>query len=142
MAAIRLGAAILQVCNSTCCNNTAPEHAMMERLIVDDLVHWARSYKVFILLYLLYLLFYFIILLFYYFIILLFYYFIILLFCYFVILLFCYFVILSFYYFIILLFYYFIILLFYYLIYFVISILSQLQGLPALNFQCLCFHVH
>ena len=31
---------------STCCNNTASEHAMMERLVVDDLVHWARAYKV------------------------------------------------------------------------------------------------
>ncbi|KAK3254894.1 cytochrome c oxidase subunit 1, partial [Cymbomonas tetramitiformis] len=31
--------------SSTCCNNTASEHAMMERLIVDDLVHWARDYK-------------------------------------------------------------------------------------------------
>jgi pullulanase len=32
--------------NSTCCNNTASEHLMMERLIVDDLVHWAKDYKV------------------------------------------------------------------------------------------------
>jgi pullulanase-type alpha-1,6-glucosidase len=32
--------------NSTCCNNTASENRMMERLIVDDLVHWARTYKV------------------------------------------------------------------------------------------------
>jgi pullulanase len=32
--------------NSTCCNNTASENLMMERLIVDDLVHWAVSYKV------------------------------------------------------------------------------------------------
>lgn len=31
---------------STCCQNTATEHAMMERLMVDDLVHWARDYKV------------------------------------------------------------------------------------------------
>lgn len=31
---------------STCCNNTASEHYMMSRLIVDDLVHWARTYKV------------------------------------------------------------------------------------------------
>ena len=30
---------------STCMNNTASEHAMMERLIVDDLVHWATTYK-------------------------------------------------------------------------------------------------
>ncbi|KAK9832555.1 hypothetical protein WJX81_008597 [Elliptochloris bilobata] len=34
------------VCNSTCCNNTATEHAMAGRLVVDDLVHWARAYKV------------------------------------------------------------------------------------------------
>lgn len=32
--------------NSTCCNNTASENSMMERLIVDDLVHWAVEYKV------------------------------------------------------------------------------------------------
>ena len=32
--------------NSTCCNNTASENLMMERLIVDDLVHWAKDYKV------------------------------------------------------------------------------------------------
>jgi pullulanase-type alpha-1,6-glucosidase len=32
--------------NSTCCANTATEHAMMEKLMVDDLVHWARDYKV------------------------------------------------------------------------------------------------
>ncbi|MFH1279050.1 MAG: pullulanase-type alpha-1,6-glucosidase [Candidatus Eisenbacteria bacterium] len=31
---------------STCCANTATEHAMMERFMVDDLVHWARDYKV------------------------------------------------------------------------------------------------
>ncbi len=31
---------------STCCQNTATEHYMMERLMVDDLVHWARNYKV------------------------------------------------------------------------------------------------
>jgi pullulanase len=31
---------------STCCQNTATEHAMMERLMIDDLVHWARDYKV------------------------------------------------------------------------------------------------
>jgi pullulanase len=34
------------VCNSTCCNNTAMEHAMAERLMIDDLVHWAVHYKV------------------------------------------------------------------------------------------------
>ncbi len=32
--------------NSTCCANTAPEHAMMGKLVVDSLVTWARQYKV------------------------------------------------------------------------------------------------
>ena len=32
--------------NSTCCPNTAAEHAMMQKLIVDSVVHWARQYKV------------------------------------------------------------------------------------------------
>jgi len=27
-------------------NNTASEHFMVERLILDDLVHWAVNYKV------------------------------------------------------------------------------------------------
>jgi pullulanase len=31
---------------STCCANTASEHRMMEKLVADDLVHWARDYKV------------------------------------------------------------------------------------------------
>ena len=31
---------------STCCENTAAEHAMMEKLMVDSLVTWARDYKV------------------------------------------------------------------------------------------------
>jgi len=31
---------------STCMNNTASEHAMCERLIVDDVLHWALSYKI------------------------------------------------------------------------------------------------
>ncbi len=31
---------------STCCQNTASEHAMMEKLIVDSVVTWARAYKV------------------------------------------------------------------------------------------------
>ena len=31
---------------STCMNNTASEHAMCARLIVDDVLHWARTYKV------------------------------------------------------------------------------------------------
>ncbi|XP_004307333.1 PREDICTED: pullulanase 1, chloroplastic-like [Fragaria vesca subsp. vesca] len=32
--------------NSTCVNNTASEHFMVERLILDDLLHWAVDYKV------------------------------------------------------------------------------------------------
>ena len=35
-----------EICMSTCCNNTASEHAMCERLVLDDMVHWARNYKV------------------------------------------------------------------------------------------------
>ncbi|KAK7268521.1 hypothetical protein RIF29_21221 [Crotalaria pallida] len=31
---------------STCMNNTASEHFMVERLILDDLVHWAVNYKI------------------------------------------------------------------------------------------------
>ncbi len=31
---------------STCCQNTATEHAMMEKLMIDSLVMWARAYKV------------------------------------------------------------------------------------------------
>lgn len=34
------------VTTSTCCQNTATEHAMMERLMVDSLVVWAKHYKV------------------------------------------------------------------------------------------------
>ncbi|MEV0605429.1 pullulanase-type alpha-1,6-glucosidase [Polymorphospora rubra] len=34
------------VANSTCCANTAPEHAMMDKLIVESVVTWARAYKV------------------------------------------------------------------------------------------------
>eukprot|EP00892_Ulva_mutabilis_P007082 jgi/Ulvmu1/4746/UM020_0030.1 len=34
------------VCNSTCCNNTATEHLMAERLLVDDLVHWAKHFRI------------------------------------------------------------------------------------------------
>jgi pullulanase-type alpha-1,6-glucosidase len=34
------------VATSTCCANTAPEHAMMGRLVVDSVVTWARRYKV------------------------------------------------------------------------------------------------
>ncbi|GAA3862336.1 pullulanase-type alpha-1,6-glucosidase [Tessaracoccus defluvii] len=32
--------------NSTCCHNTATEHAMMERLMVDSVVTWATAYRV------------------------------------------------------------------------------------------------
>ncbi|KAK4492975.1 hypothetical protein RD792_000302, partial [Penstemon davidsonii] len=32
--------------NSTCVNNTASEHFMVERLIIDDLLHWTVHYKV------------------------------------------------------------------------------------------------
>jgi pullulanase-type alpha-1,6-glucosidase len=31
---------------STCCQNTATEHYMMRRLMVDDVVHWAKDFKV------------------------------------------------------------------------------------------------
>ncbi|WP_336366813.1 pullulanase-type alpha-1,6-glucosidase [Marinobacter sp. C2H3] len=31
---------------STCCENTASEHAMMEKLMIDSLVTWARAYKI------------------------------------------------------------------------------------------------
>ncbi|MET7932067.1 pullulanase-type alpha-1,6-glucosidase [Streptomyces sp. NPDC005322] len=34
------------VATSTCCANTAPEHAMMGKLIVDSVVTWAKQYKV------------------------------------------------------------------------------------------------
>jgi pullulanase len=34
------------VAESTCCSNTAPEHMMMGRLVVDSVVTWAREYKV------------------------------------------------------------------------------------------------
>ena len=35
-----------ETCNSTCCNNTATEHYMCERLMIDDIVHWATNYRV------------------------------------------------------------------------------------------------
>ena len=35
-----------QVETSTCCANTATEHAMMEKLMVDSVVTWAKQYKV------------------------------------------------------------------------------------------------
>ena len=31
---------------STCCANTATEHAMMEKLMIDSLVTWSRAYKI------------------------------------------------------------------------------------------------
>ncbi|MET9673651.1 pullulanase-type alpha-1,6-glucosidase [Streptomyces sp. NPDC006482] len=34
------------VATSTCCANTAPENAMMGKLVVDSVVTWARDYKV------------------------------------------------------------------------------------------------
>ncbi|MEU6791348.1 pullulanase-type alpha-1,6-glucosidase [Nonomuraea wenchangensis] len=34
------------VATSTCCANTAPEHRMMGRLVVDSVVTWARQYKI------------------------------------------------------------------------------------------------
>ena len=35
-----------QVETSTCCSNTATEHAMMEKLMIDSVVTWAKQYKV------------------------------------------------------------------------------------------------
>ena len=35
-----------EVETSTCCANTATEHAMMEKLMIDSLLTWARAYKV------------------------------------------------------------------------------------------------
>jgi len=32
--------------NSSCCSNTASEHRMMERLMLDSVLTWARAYKV------------------------------------------------------------------------------------------------
>jgi pullulanase-type alpha-1,6-glucosidase len=34
------------VADSTCCANTAPEHTMMGKLVVDSVVQWAKQYKV------------------------------------------------------------------------------------------------
>ncbi|GAA0409526.1 hypothetical protein Acor_36410 [Acrocarpospora corrugata] len=34
------------VADSTCCANTAPEHAMMGKLVVDSVVTWAKAYKI------------------------------------------------------------------------------------------------
>jgi pullulanase-type alpha-1,6-glucosidase len=35
-----------QVETSTCCSNTATEHAMMEKLMIDSVVTWAKQYKI------------------------------------------------------------------------------------------------
>jgi pullulanase len=35
-----------QVTTSTCCQNTATEHAMMRKLMIDSVVTWATAYKV------------------------------------------------------------------------------------------------
>ncbi|MEV1176511.1 DUF3372 domain-containing protein, partial [Nonomuraea sp. NPDC049784] len=35
-----------RVADSTCCANTAPEHMMMGKLVVDSVVSWARQYKI------------------------------------------------------------------------------------------------
>ena len=35
-----------KVANGTCCQDTATEHAMMQKLMVDSAVTWARQYKV------------------------------------------------------------------------------------------------
>jgi pullulanase-type alpha-1,6-glucosidase len=42
----RLNAQTGAVETSTCCQNTATEHRMMEKLMVDSVVTWARQYKV------------------------------------------------------------------------------------------------
>ncbi|MFZ6027951.1 MAG: pullulanase-type alpha-1,6-glucosidase [Chloroflexota bacterium] len=34
------------IANSTCCANTATEHAMMEKLMLDSLTVWAKQYKI------------------------------------------------------------------------------------------------
>jgi pullulanase len=34
------------VTNSTCCDNTAPEHLMMGQLMIDSVALWARDYKI------------------------------------------------------------------------------------------------
>jgi len=35
-----------EVETSTCCDNTAAEHKMMEKLIIDSVVFWAKEYKI------------------------------------------------------------------------------------------------
>ena len=41
----RLNPTTGQVETSTCCANTATEHAMMEKLMIDSVVTWAKEYK-------------------------------------------------------------------------------------------------
>ncbi len=41
----RLNPTTGQVETSTCCSNTATEHAMMEKLMIDSVVTWAKEYK-------------------------------------------------------------------------------------------------
>ena len=41
----RLSPSTGQVETSTCCANTATEHAMMEKLMIDSVVTWAKQYK-------------------------------------------------------------------------------------------------
>ena len=42
----RLDATTGDVTTSTCCSNTAPEHAMFAKLMDDSLVTWAKEYKI------------------------------------------------------------------------------------------------
>ena len=42
----RLNPTTGQVETSTCCSNTATEHAMMEKLMIDSVLTWATEYKV------------------------------------------------------------------------------------------------
>jgi pullulanase len=42
----RLNVVTGQVERSTCCENTASEHAMMEKLMIDSVLVWARQYKI------------------------------------------------------------------------------------------------
>jgi pullulanase-type alpha-1,6-glucosidase len=35
-----------KIAQSTCCDNTATEHVMMEKLMIDSLIVWARDYKI------------------------------------------------------------------------------------------------
>jgi len=42
----RLNATTGEVETSTCCENTAAEHAMMEKLMIDSILLWAKQYKI------------------------------------------------------------------------------------------------